>query len=462
MNKNSAQPTTEDLRSSIAMGLDRLIDWAVATRASDVPNVVLNKAALVLIDDMAAMAAASNEPEVRALAAAAILSRPAEATLFLAEGGKVARQEAAFVNAVAGCWCELDGGYRGAPCHAGVYVLPTLLAEAEARGATLLDLLAWLAVAYEVSARLAECWRHSEATVHPHAAMAGMGAAMAAGIAGRNPSATVRRALAIAGGLVPAGGYRAAIEGAMVRNLWAGQGALIGIQSVRWAEAGLDGFTDGPHTAFVELLGATAEPSALDADLGSRWAIAGHYHKLHGCCHSTHSAVEAALELRPAITDKLDTIKRITLFTHRPSMSNRVPGNSLAARFSFEHVLATTLVHGHAMPRAFGRAAIGHPQVARLREVVTLEPYPDLPAWPHDRAAKLEIVLCNEKSQSTTCLSPLGGPDRPLDPDALLEKIEAVAGEAFPGLVAAAAQIVEGAWRDEPWGEVANRITSRG
>ena len=29
-------------------------------------------------------------------------------------------------------WLELDEGYRPAPCHAGLYVLPSLLATAEA------------------------------------------------------------------------------------------------------------------------------------------------------------------------------------------------------------------------------------------------------------------------------------------------------------------------------------------
>ena len=34
-------------------------------------------------------------------------------------------------NAVAADWLELDEGYRVVPCHAGLYVIPALLAEAE-------------------------------------------------------------------------------------------------------------------------------------------------------------------------------------------------------------------------------------------------------------------------------------------------------------------------------------------
>ena len=41
------------------------------------------------------------------------------------------RISAAVANGLAGDWIELDEGFREVPCHAGVYVLPALLAEAE-------------------------------------------------------------------------------------------------------------------------------------------------------------------------------------------------------------------------------------------------------------------------------------------------------------------------------------------
>ena len=449
-----------ELRAAIAAGLDALTAWAAGITPADLPAAVLDKAALVLVDDLAAIAAASREPEIKRLVAALDQPTASEATLFVAGGGRAGRQDAALINAIAGCWCEFDEGYRGAPCHAGLYVLPALLAETEAAGATLGEVLARLAVAYEVSARLAECWRFPPASVHPHAAMAGMGAAVAVALARGRPSPVMRRALAIAGGLVPAGHYDAAIEGALVRNLWAGHGAQIGIQAVGWAEAGLDGFADGPHTAFITLLGAGAEPSALTAALGTRWAILGCYHKRHGCCHSTHCAIEAALELRSALRGETGSIRQVTLLTHRPSMSNPSPANPLAARFSFEHVVAATLVHGHAEPSAFARDAIGDLEIARLRRVVQLHLYSDLPPWPHDRAARLEVELASGGHHVATCLSAPGGPDRPLGPAELLAKAERVAGSALPRFTETAARIVGGELRQQTWRELAHRLTA--
>ena len=109
-----------------------LAEWAVAAPAL-VPDAVLEQAALVLFDDIAAMVAARGEPELqRFIARLWQTSALGEATVFGAAGGRADRYSAAVANAAAGDWCELDEGYRLSSCHAGLYTLPALLAEAEA------------------------------------------------------------------------------------------------------------------------------------------------------------------------------------------------------------------------------------------------------------------------------------------------------------------------------------------
>jgi 2-methylcitrate dehydratase PrpD len=336
-------------------------------------------------------------------------------------------------NGVAGCWCELDEGYRGAPCHAGLYVLPALLAEAEQEGRTLREVLQALAIAYEVNSRIAEAWTFKAMTVHPHAAFAVFGAAAGAALARGVDAGRLAAALRIAGGLVPAGAYQAAVEGALVRNLWTGHCAITGMSSVDWACAGLDGYPDGPHPAFSGLLGATVEPQKLAASLGQRWAILHCYHKLHGCCHSTHAAVEAALQAHRQLgPGTIAQAAAIDVFTHRPSMSNPSPGNSLAARFSFEHVTCVALMYGHAGPTAFSASAIDDTAVSRLRQHVRLHPYTPLPDWPRDRPARVVLTLADGTSQSFECISAPGGPDQPLSAEAILGKTERLVGAACP------------------------------
>jgi 2-methylcitrate dehydratase PrpD len=432
-------------RVQIADGLSALAAWAVDQVGKPLPAEVLAAAARVFIDDVAAMCAAHAQHEVVALHGQAAAAGASGGALLFAPGARRAdRHDAAIANGTAGCWCELDEGYRGAACHAGLYVLPALLAEQRTDGLSMQQVLTLLAVGYEVNSRIAETWTFPGMTMHPHAAFANFGAAAGAALARGVPACILAAALRLAGGVVPAGAYQAAVEGALVRNLWTGLAASTGMRCVSWAEAGMDGYVDGPHPAFAGLLAASTRPGKLTEGMGSRWAILANYHKLHGCCHSTHAAVEAAIALRDQIdvAGRIADIAKVELFTHRPTMSNRKPSNSLAARFSFEHVLAVAMRTGSTGPSAFERAAVDDPVVARLREVTTLSPYEPLPAWPLDRAARIEMTLVDGKVLTTECVSAPGGPDQPLTDARLLAKAEALTHGDYPAFAALARRLV--------------------
>ncbi len=75
-----------------------------------------------------------------------------------------------------------------------------------------------------------------------------------------------------------------------------------------------------------------------------------------------------------------------------------------AGKFSFEHVLATTCVHGHAGANAFSAAMLAVPLVAQLRERVKLAEFTLLPPPPNDRPARLTIRLDDEQTLTSECL----------------------------------------------------------
>ena len=106
-------------RKSAGDGIRDLVSWAAATPADAIPDHVVRRAALVLADNIAATAAAESEPEVRkAQALFADRATAHEATIFNRLRARVDRYAAAAANGTAATWCELDEGYRLAPCHA--------------------------------------------------------------------------------------------------------------------------------------------------------------------------------------------------------------------------------------------------------------------------------------------------------------------------------------------------------
>ena len=424
------------IREATAAGLRTMVQWAFGPAAPSVPVEARRKAALVLADNIAAIVAAQDDPEVVRVHRQLQSGSSREATIMRDGLPRIDRISAALANGIAGSWCELDEGYRLAPCHAGLYVIPALLAEAEVLGLTTGELVDALALGYEMTARMARCWIFPQMTLHPHPQSAAIGGAMAVAICRQFDAEMAVSALTASATLITVGGYSHAVNGALVRNVWSAVGTTNGMRAADWAQLGIGGMPDGPYSVFTELLGQPPSPDALTQGLGTEWAVTNGYHKIHACCQSTHSAVEATLEAiasLPAGASHAD-IAEIHLETHRPAMSNKSPGTSLAGKFSFDHVLATTLVHGHAGADAFSANTLADPAIARLRQQVHLSRYEPVLPRPHDRPARITLRLNDGREIRSQCLSARGGPDRPFEPEVIGNKISQILSARLPRL----------------------------
>src|SRR5688500_14194132 len=172
-------------RAQAAANTRKLIEWAVEAVRKPLPEPVRRRAAIILSDDVGAMVAGSLETPV-AKAREGLLrtsSGKAEATVLAKGAPRADRYAAASANGMAITWCELDEGFRNASCHGGAYTIPALLAESEAQGRTVEEVLRALAIAYEVTTRFALAFPFPVFNVHPHAAFAAIGGAAAASLA---------------------------------------------------------------------------------------------------------------------------------------------------------------------------------------------------------------------------------------------------------------------------------------
>ncbi|WP_051470998.1 MmgE/PrpD family protein [Patulibacter minatonensis] len=429
-------------------GLDALVRWATTVRASDLPDDVRERALLVLADDLAAMIAVRDDPQVLAVRDSLVHDgQPAEATVFGTGRRRGERAAVAGANGAAGDWAEMDEGYRPATCHAGLYVLPALLAEIEHGDRTGEELVTALVSGYEVVTRVARTWRHAEMVIHPHALLGPIGAAAGAALgSGLSPDHAVA-AVSAGAGAAMLGPFDHALTGALARNVWPGIAAWTGVQVARWAVAGIGGDPTAPHSAFSGAMGATAELGLLTADLGTTWAIRDGYHKRFACCQYAHSTVEALLDARDEIgSDRVDGITSIVVRTHPLALKlhDARPATSLAAKFSVPHAAAAALVLGAVDADACGPAALADPRIAALRDRIVLEPFLPAPAPPHDRPATVVVTLQDGTVIERTCMSAIGSPDRPLSREALIDdKILGAVGAAHPGFVPTVRRLLE-------------------
>ncbi len=460
----SAAPATDaGRRQATAAAMVRLADWAAGAMAAPLPADVRTRAALVLMDDIGAAVAASGEPEIVAarrieLAAA----RAAEATVFAAGAPRLDRLGAALANGMAATWAELDEGYRLAPCHAGAYLWPALLAEAEATGATTGRLLTALAVGYEITARLARAFPFGTMTVHPHAAFVTVGAAAGIGLMRGYDGPMLLKAISGAASMAFAGPYGHAIDGALVRNAWTAAGAFIGFRSADWAMCGIGGLPETMYDVFATCFGTEAQAEALDSALGDQWAIRDGYHKVFACCQYAHSMLEASLALHERLGPGVGArIAAIEVQTHPRGLTLTAvePPTVLSAKFSMPHAAAAVAVLGTGGQAAFSAAPLTDPAIAALRRAVTLVPLATIEPWPNDRAATVTWTLDDGSRHSASCRNARGGADQPFDEATLAAKLNDNTRDALPALAAVLASVLAGCVDAKSWRSIVAAAT---
>ena len=430
-------PVSKETHEAVQAALASLTRFTASLQWSDLPAEVQVRAATVFCDDLTAMISARAEPELAALReGVAKASGPGEATVFDGSNPpqRLDRYSAALVNGTAADWAELDGGYRAVVCHAALYAIPALLAEAEAADASLQDLLLALVVGYETVARTAHAFTFPGLVLHPHGGLATVGAAAAIAKLRGFDAEMAAKAIATAATLCLPGPFNHAVTGALIRNVWPGLCAQNGIRAADWTPLGITGSPWSLTEVFADIMSGETDAEAYTRDLGESWAILGGYHKMHACCQYAHSTVEAVLQALDGKTVSADQVQAITVATHWKGrkLDRPQPETSLAAKFSIQHIAVATLLNGHAGATAFSAESLVDPTMSRLRDLVAIEAYPEELPWPNDRPARVTITLTDGTMLDGTCLSAPGGADQPFSKEQIEAKIIDNLRPAYP------------------------------
>lgn len=418
---------------AIAEALGELVAFTSKTEWPDLPVTVQKRAALVLADDVGAMVAARAEPELVALQDGVAKSAgTAEVTVFNARDMRLDRYSAALANGAASDWAELDEGYRRVVCHAGIYCLPALLAEAEAERHSVTDLMRALVIGYEIVARVAQAFTFPNLVLHPHGSLATVGGAAAIAALRRLPPDVAVGAISSAATMVLPGPYTHPIQGSLCRNIWPGVAAATALRAADWAANGIIGLPTALHDVYADAFSATPDATQLNGALGDSWAISDGYHKVFACCQYGHAAIEATLKLCNRASP--DDIAAIHLDTHEKArlMDNPDPDTTIAGKFSIQHIAATAAVHRSGSFEAFSATALSDSRVVALRHKVTTAPYEPLPDWPNDRPTRLTWILADGSRLTEEVLSARGGPDLPFGPDEIRAKVADIVDDPYP------------------------------
>lgn len=275
---------------------------------------------------------------------------------------------AAMVNGVTSHALDYDDTHFAHIGHPSVAVFPAALAVAQARGASVQDMLSAALVGMEVSIRVG-LWlgrSHYQTGFHQTATAGAFGAAAAAA---RLLGLTADQCEHVLGLTATRAAGLKAQFGTMGKPYNAGLAASGGVEAALLVARG---FAANPAAMSGDFgFGATHHgagdvAAALDG-LGKMWLFENVSHKFHACCHGLHAALEALREVDVAEQE----ISEIVVRTSPRWMSvcnQRAPTTGLGAKFSYGTVLAM-LVLGHDTARlgSFSDTVCTDPKVAHLR-----------------------------------------------------------------------------------------------
>jgi len=406
----------------------QLANFVAQTTYNDLPTEVIERAKWVLRDTIGVTLGGLREPEVAALAQHAVDAATGDVTVF-GRAKQTTPQYAVLVHGTAGTTLEMDEGHAFARGHAAVHSVYPALALAEQFGANGKDTLTALVLGYEVAARVGVATRLRKG-VHPFGTWGVLGAAaIAARFKGLDRQG-IADVLEVAASYAITSSYGTALQGANVRNTYAGVVNKLGLMAAEMYALGFRGERGGITTTFRDILGESFDENALTDGLGERYEIMRGYFKPYSACRYSHAAVDAVLSLTNGDPIVLDDIKMIRVDTYNiaAGLADQSPTTPLAARFSVPYVVAATLALGHAGPSAFDLDTIHDERIRRLAKQVAVNEDKAFTAMtPAKRPARVTLHFNNGSVREATVMGSKGDPDQPMTPDELRDKFHDLA-----------------------------------
>lgn len=331
-------------------------------------------------DCIAVMLAGSREPVAQIVKATLVRTDPkGEARIWLGRE-RASAIDAALVNGVAAHALDYDDVALAG--HPSAVLVPAIMAEAEAIGASGRAAIAAYVAGYETWAHLVERDPdpYHRKGWHPTAVFGPVAAAAAIANLRRFDDEQATMAIAIAAsmsaGLV-------ANFGTMTKPFHAGRAAAAGITAARLAQAGMTASADAIEHP-LGFLAALSPRSRVDLDtplndLGRVWRIVelGVNVKKYPICYATHRSIDAILDLAKAHDLKAADIKQIDVSigrTQATMLRNHRPQTGLEAKFSMEFAMASSLVARRTGLSELTDDFVLRPDVQAMMEKVSIAP----------------------------------------------------------------------------------------
>jgi 2-methylcitrate dehydratase len=436
-----------------------LARYAAATTPDRIPVETAREVGRRLLDAIGVAVAGFDEAAATAARTLALEERRQDGAVVWGSGERAPADIAAFANATAVRCLDFNDTYLSRePLHPSDAIPPLLcLAEVERRSGA--DLVAAVALAYEVGVRLCDAatlrghgWDHVN-----HLAVAI--ACASATLLGLDEDRT-RHAMALT--VVPHAAMRETRAGEL--SMWKGAAAAEAgrnaVFAARLAAAGMTGPAlpfEGEMGYVRQLLGGELDAAALGpiAEIAPPRAILETYVKQWPVEYHAQSAVDAALQLRAELGElSAERIRSVHIETFDASYQiiardpeKWVPTTRETADHSLQYIVAAALLDGDVTLRTFEESRFRDPvTLALLRDRVTVEESPELSrGYPDGIPNRVSVRTVDGADLTREVRYPRGHARRPMTDEEISAKFRSnVEGRWKPDLTDRVEALVRG------------------
>jgi 2-methylcitrate dehydratase PrpD len=367
----------------------RLAAFAAETPTATLPRTVLDQGRRITLDTLGvAVGAASLEPARILLDEIESWGGASEASI-LVRGSRTSAVQAAYANGYLASLLDADETFLNY-AHIANAIVPATLAVAERVGASGRDVLAAVAVGFEVAGRIGlsyRMWRLVDGKPE-WTAVAGyswvvFGVAAAAGRLLKLDRRQMASAFGIAGYATPAptiGKWLDSTGLPHTKYVFVGPLAHAGVSAALLAACGFEGDDDvlDGEQGFWRISGSDwCDWDSLVAGLGSEWRMEETSFKLYPACRFLHGPLDLfkqMLEDRPCEPAEIRRlVVRMPPAATRAYFVNPSPANVVEGTFSVPHAFACLAHRLPLGPAWHTREALGRADLADFRQRVVVE-----------------------------------------------------------------------------------------
>ncbi len=401
----------------------------------DLPNEVIDFVKKDILDWIGCAIAGSADPASQPIKKVThLLGNNPQASVFGCEPMSV--QHAALCNGYFSHIRETDDVDRDSISHPASINIPPAIALSEYLKKDGKSLILAVTAGFEIMLRIGASITPAHYQVFHTTSTAGIfGAAMAAGKMLGLSEIQLQWALGNAG-TCSAGLWQFLPDGAMSKFIHTGGAAGNGVLVALLAQNGFSGakhILEGKQGFFE---GYARQDVNFDyfKDFGSKWRTALVSFKPYPCCRHTHSAIDAALDIRKQANG--GKLSSITLFTYNAATNKagkRAPANGREAKFSLTYCIASSILRGTPSERDFDNDKVNEQEVKHLESLIKLAIDDELNACvPRNWPARIEAVTEDGEKLVAQIRDPKGDPENAIDWEGISTKFMVMTDGIIP------------------------------